>query len=227
MGYSPTTKHGYSLFTMRSMLQKSIRRGDLEHAGYAANEMFGGYHNYLWKTLLTISAEDCYGIITKELIALREADNQVNGTKKGYDRDQLFVAKALVLLCLARKNRDGCYVACNFMVPDRTLSPDEIPDIDSLNEFDKETSDIPDWVFDVHTREGRRNGKTDLDMTIDEEEALNPHQESLFDNASWGYYYENEINKGNIKNPKEIEKIKKFQNGKENDPTHNGNKWIN
>ena len=225
MGYTPRTKHGYSLFAMSSMLQKAIRRGDLQHAGYAANEMFGDYHSYLWKRLLTISAEDCYGIMTKEIIALKEADEAVNGRKKGYDRDQLFVAKALVLMRLARKNRDGCYVACNFMVPDRTLDPEKIPGCYSLKDFDFPDGDIPDWVYDIHTLEGRKKGKTDLDMTIDEQEALYPKQMSLFDDASWGYYYDDQIKKGNIKDPKQIKDIEKFQQGKENDPTHCGDKF--
>ena len=31
---------------------------------------------------------------------------------------------------------------------------------------------IPDWIFDVHTLTGKKNGKTDLDMTIEEQLAL-------------------------------------------------------
>lgn len=226
--YNPTTKHGYSMYTMSSMLQKAIRRGDLNHAGYAANELFGGYNAYLWKRLLTISAEDCYGIMTKEIIALKQAEDIVCGNKKGYDRDQLFVAKAITLLCLARKNRDGCYVACNFMIPDRTLRPDEIPDEKTvdISECHLGVDGIPDWVFDIHTREGRAAGKTDLDMTISEQEALEPKQLSLFDNASWGTYYDSEIRKGNIR-WKEQQEVKKFQQGKENDPTHGGEVWPN
>ena len=222
MGFNPRTKHGYSLYTMSSMLQKAIRRGDLQHAGYAANEMFGDYNAYLWKRLLTVSAEDCYGIMTREIVALKQADEIVNGKKKGYDRDQLFVAKALVLLCLARKNRDGCYVACNFMVPDRTLKPEEVPSDYLIADMRLENGEIPEWVYDIHTIEGRRNGKTDLDMTIDEQAALFPKQLSLFDNASWEFYYDDQFKKGNITDEKQKEAIRKFQQGKENDPTHCG-----
>lgn len=223
--YSPKTKSGHSMYTMSSMLQKAIRRGDLNHAGYAAYELFGDYHLYLWKRLLTISAEDCYGIMTQEIIALKIADDTVNAGRKGYYRDCLFVAKALVLLCLARKNRDGCYVACNFMYPKRTLELDEIPTDIDISASHLGTDGIPDWVFDVHTWEGKRRGKTDLDMTISEEQALYPHQYSLFDDASWDNYYKQEIGAGRI-DVRQQQKIKEFQQGKEGDPTHNGEVWV-
>lgn len=225
--FSPTTKSGHSLFTMRSLLQKAIRRADLDHAGYAANEMFEGYHSYLWKTLLTISAEDCYGVITKEIVALYQADEIKNKGKKGGDRDCIFVAKALVLLCMARKNRDGCYVACNFMLSDRELDIGEIPGPDELEHYAKEYGrfmKIPEYTYDNHTIEGRKAGKTDLDMTIDEEAALTPHQYSLFDGASWENYYNHEIRQGHI-GPKEQREIKKFQQGKVSDPTFRGTRW--
>lgn len=102
-----TTTHGYNLYDISSMLQKAIRRADVYHAAYAAAEMHPKFRTYLWKRLLTVSAEDCYGIITKEIIALQQADEFVNG-KKG--DNWLFIAKAVTLLCMARKNRDADYV---------------------------------------------------------------------------------------------------------------------
>ena len=212
MAWDLITRNGHNMYDMSSMLQKAIRRGDIERAGYAAMELFGKYHSYLWKRLITISAEDCYGIMTREIIALKFADDEVNKTRKGYDRDYLFVAKAITLLCYARKNRDGCYVACNFMYPDRCLEPEEIEhvDISEINQI----GIIPEWVFDNHTLKGKMLGKTDLDMTITEQEALNPHQLGLFDNCGWQPYYEQEIKSGNIKSSKEIEEIRKFQEGR-------------
>ena len=81
MGYNLKTTNGYDLFEMSSMIQKAIRRCDIPHAAYAANELSGKYRKYLWKRLLTVSAEDCYGIMTKEIVALQQADECVN--KKG------------------------------------------------------------------------------------------------------------------------------------------------
>lgn len=225
--FNPRTKNGYGLFTMRSLLQKAIRRGDCDYAGYAANEMFEGYHAYLWKSLMTISAEDCYGIVTKELVALYKADEIANKGKKGASRGNIFVAKAIVLLCLARKNRDACYLACNFMNPDRELAVNEIPGPDDLAHYEEEygtSIKIPEYTFDIHTAQGRRAGKTDLDMTVDEERALYPHQYSLFDNASWKNYYDEEIRRGNI-GRQEQAAVAEFQKGRESDPTHNGMIW--
>lgn len=46
------TKNGHSMYDMVSLLQKAIRRGDAEVAGYAANELRGRYNAYLWRRLL-------------------------------------------------------------------------------------------------------------------------------------------------------------------------------
>jgi hypothetical protein len=150
--------------------------------------------------------------MTKEIIALKFADDEVNKGRKGYDKDYLFVAKAITLLCMARKNRDGCYVACNFMYPDRCLEPEEIEHVDIA---EIQLDDVfPEWVFDNHTLKGKMLGKTDLEMTISEQRALKPHQLGLFDNCGWQPYYEQEIRNGNIRNKKEIEEIRKFQEDK-------------
>ena len=215
MAYDLITRNGHNMYDMASMLQKAIRRNDVERASYAGYQLFGNFHTYLWKRLVVISAEDCYGIITKEIIALKLADDEVNKGKKGYNKDPLFVAKAIVLLCMARKNRDACYVACNFMLPDKILDESEIEHID-ISKVQLQ-GDIPDWVFDVHTLTGKMNGKTDLDMTISEQEALTPHQVGLFDDGSWEPYYNMVRSQGKC-NDREWNKFQKFKQGKEANP---------
>ena len=37
-GYNTRTKNGYNMFEMSSMIQIAIRRCDIPHAAYAANE---------------------------------------------------------------------------------------------------------------------------------------------------------------------------------------------
>lgn len=226
--FSPKTKSGYSLYTMSSMLQKAIRRADIEHAAFAAKELRGSYNNYLWKRLLVISAEDCYGIMTKEIVALKMAHDIVNKGRKGYDTDSIFVSKAVLLLCMARKNRDACYVACNFLRYDRVLNPDDIPKeyLIDVDEAELGVDGIPDWVFDVHTLEGKKNGKTGFDMTVDEQEALKPLQQSLFDNASWEIDFTAQKAKGQIHSTEEWNRIIKWMAHKESDPTHNGKVWA-
>lgn len=204
-----TTTHGYNLYDISSMLQKAIRRADVFHAAYAAAEMHPKYRTYLWKRLMTVSAEDCWGIVTKEIIALQQADEFVNG-KKG--DNWLFIAKAVTLLCMARKNRDADYVTCNFMCPDRNLTPEEIKEFDFGNL--PETCKLPDYVYDVHTLKGKMNGKTKVDMIRDEGAALQPHQLSLFDNGDWGQFFKSEEETGYM-SAREKAQYREFAKGKE------------
>ena len=223
MTYELKTRHGYNMYDISSLLQKSIRRADIDRAAFAASELYDRFRKYMWKRLLVISAEDCYGIMTKEIIGLKLADDEVNGTRK-LDGDPVFAAKAIVLLCMARKNRDGCYVGCVFMHPDRNLDPKEIPHVD-IRKAQLEDDELPDWVFDVHTLKGKRMGRTGLDMTIAEQEALEPKQLSLFDMAGWNDDYQRMRDTGKIRSEREWQRIVNFMHGKENDPTHRGEDW--
>ena len=209
------TLHGHELWDMSSMLQKAIRRCDFERAGYAAYEMFGHYKQYLWRRLIQISAEDVWGIMTKEIVSLYYADCICSNGRKGYDADPIFVSKAITLLCMARKNRDACYVACNFMVPDHCMDEEDFEHIDitHIEECKLEGSEIPEWVFDVHTKKGKKNGCTDWQMNIVEQEALNPLQIGLFDDASWEPRYEYKKRVGKV-GEKEYQEHLKFREGR-------------
>lgn len=218
MAYDLRTRNGHNMYDMASLLQKSIRRADYVKAGYAAMELFGSFHKYLWKRLLIISAEDCYGIMTKEIIGLKLAEDQCFGDRKGYDKDPLFVAKAITLLCSARKNRDACYFACNYMLPDRLLNEEDFEHIDivDIEACQLEDSKIPDYVFDIHTLRGKANGKTDLDMVITEQNALTPHQIGLFDDYDWHEYFQMRRSKGECSEGEWAEFLK-FKKQKEED----------
>lgn len=87
MAYNLETRSGHNMFTMASLLQKAIRRGDKERAGYAAMELFGSYHSMLWNRIMTVSCEDCWGILAKEIVALRYTDDVRNRNRKGYEKD--------------------------------------------------------------------------------------------------------------------------------------------
>lgn len=126
MAYNLLTRSGHNMFTMASLLQKAIRRGDKERAGYAAMELFGSYHTMLWNRIMTVSCEDCWGVIAKEIVALRYTDNVRNRNKKGYEKDTQYVSKAISLLCDAKKSRDACYYACNFVLQTYVKDPGEI-----------------------------------------------------------------------------------------------------
>lgn len=228
LSYQRKTKNGYDMYEMSSMIQKAIRRCDVQHAAYAANELLVDFRAYLWRRLLTISAEDCYGIMTKEIIALQRADEIVNERFKKGETNDLFIAKAVVLLCMARKNRDADYVACNFMFNDRPLTEEEYEEFvpyqvvenTEMNGYQR----VPDYVYDCHTWQGRRRGKTKLDMFRDENEALCPHQYNLFDDGSYAGWYDHKDLQGKL-TPADKERIAKFQEGKVVDPTFNGTVW--
>lgn len=229
MAFELTTKNGYNMYEMSSMIQKAIRRCDIPHAAYAANELSVKYRNYLWKRLYTISAEDCYGIMTKEIVALKQADDFVNQKNKPGNTNDLFIAKAVILLCMARKNRDADYVACNFMWGDRTLTDeefDEFVDYHQVKALEMDgTQKVPDYVFDVHTRKGKMAGKTQLDMFRDEQAALEPHQFNLFDCGDWSGAFDHKKRNGEL-SFKEERRVAEFQKGKELDPTHGGTVWT-
>lgn len=218
------TLNGYNFYDMTSMLQKAIRRGDLYHAGFALKELLPKYATYVWKRLIGISAEDCYGIVTKEIIALQQADEWFKQHNKG-QQEGLFAAKACVLLCLARKNRDACYVACNFMDANETLKPEEIADYIDMDAPNHRGERIPQYVYDCHTRYGKARGKNIIHMINEENEALSPHQMCLFDNASWGPFLLNQQKEGKLRNQWEQKQLRDFQLGKETDPTHGGEDW--
>ena len=184
------TKNGHDMFEMRSLLQKAIRRCDYVNAGYAANELMGRYRNYLWKSLLTISAEDCWGCVTHEIIALKKADDAVNANYSGYDVNPLFVAKAVTLLVKARKNRDADYFACCLLNSNDTLSDDYLRQYFSLCERDFKC--VPDYTYDCHTRKGKAMGKTKMDMIKSEQAALYPRTEGDFDEADWSPFFKHE-----------------------------------
>ncbi|MCX6877332.1 MAG: hypothetical protein NTW21_26515 [Verrucomicrobia bacterium] len=74
MSYHLNTKRGYSFPAVSSAMQKAVRRGDAKLAGYWALELWAsGFGQYVWRRLLTVSAEDCWGILTQEVKAVHDS----------------------------------------------------------------------------------------------------------------------------------------------------------
>lgn len=176
------TKNGHDFYEVASVLQKSIRRNEPHLAGYFALELFhSGFQKYAWKRLLTISAEDCAGIITKEIKALHESWEYITkGEKKGTFKGRIFLSKAVLILCAAMKNRDSDHL--QNLIYDKHNIPQEEIDEALANAETMEKPEIPSYAFDCHTKRGRMNGKTKDDFFCDELEALSPRQTGLFDN---------------------------------------------
>ena len=176
-----TTQRGYDLYEVASALQKSIRRADVKLAGYMALELFPRYSEYAWKRLLTVSAEDCHGLVTQEIKALYDTFQVINKGKKGDElKGRIFISKAIVILCTCGHNRDADIIS-NYIYDKKALiSDDEIESLfDEIRQQPK--VEMPDYVYDVHTMQGKRSGKTKRDFFREEEAGLANRQMSLFD----------------------------------------------
>ena len=173
------TQRGYDFYEVASALQKSIRRGDVELAGYMALELFPKYANYCWKRLLTISAEDCYGVITKEIEALHRSFEFINQGKRELG-GRIFISKAVILLCQCKHNRDADLLS-NYVYDKKYDITDEQIDALFAEVRSEKMMQIPEYVYDVHTRKGKRSGKTKADFFRDEQDALAYKQASIFD----------------------------------------------
>ena len=174
-----TTKRGYEFGEVSSAMQKAVRRADTRLAGYWALELWAsGYGNYVWKRLLTVSAEDCWGILTQEVKALHDSYALVNANVPAKQaKGRIFISKAVILLCAAKKNRDADHLQ-NF-VYDQCAGLDADKLAAELQKAGREK--IPDYAFDCHTQKGRKMGKGKAEFFRDEQAALEPFQPGLFD----------------------------------------------
>lgn len=172
------TTRGYDMYEVVSALQKEIRRGNARLAGYWAIELFeSDYVEYLWRRLLTISAEDVWGVITYEVEALYRSWKVIHAKKKGGGR--VFASKATILLALARKSRDADHLTN--LVYDERLADDAALEA-SLREAREAREEIPDYALCHHTRRGKLSGTKNREQFIrDEHAALKPFQPGLFD----------------------------------------------
>lgn len=174
------TQRGYDFYEVASALQKSIRRADVKLAGYMALELFPRYAEYCWKRLLTISAEDCHGLITQEIKSLYDAFWVINKGKKGDDlKGRIFISKAVIILCTCKHNRDADLLS-NYIYDKKALISDTAIE-NLMDEVRKEDMQIPNYVYDCHTIKGKKMGKTKKQFFIEEENALANRQMSIFD----------------------------------------------
>ena len=162
-------------------MQKGIGRGDAKLAGYWALELWAsGFGSYVWRRLLTVSAEDCWGILTAEVKALHDSYTEINrNTPAKSPKGRIFVSKAVILLCQAKKSRDPDHLQ-NF-VYDQQAGLDAQTLMDELV-ASSDYVPIPDYAYDCHTPQGRAMGKTKAEFFKAEQEALNPFIPGLFDN---------------------------------------------
>jgi replication-associated recombination protein RarA len=168
--YQVRTKKGYDFFEVASAFQKSIRRGIESDAMYWAIELYeSGYAKYVWKRMLIMSCEDV-GLgspFTNTMVMNLKAsfDYLVSLKDKGLS-EKLPFTQAVLTLVNAKKSR---YVDLAISV---------------YWKENKETmKEMPDYVFDMHTRKGKSMGRG-LDYFYDEAAKINnanklPNEEEM------------------------------------------------
>lgn len=182
MAYYLRTNSGLDFFEVASLLQKSLRRGEMALAARAANDLFPQYTNYIWNRLMTVSAEDCADMVTQEIVALYDGWEKVNAGKSPKNKGRVFIAKAIVLLAKAHHSRDADEL--NILVSDRMPEEEFIAAVsasEALIGVDDSEMSIPTWVYDVHTRRGKKMGKTKAQFLREESDALTDRK-TVFEN---------------------------------------------
>jgi hypothetical protein len=156
--YRPTTVRKYNLFEVASCLQKAIRRGDTALAGYMAIEMFeSNFALYCWKRLLTVSAEDCSGLITQEVKALYDSWLILTNQGKA-KKSRIFISKAVIVLCQARKCRDADHLQ-NFVHDEMMIDAKQLEAAWKRAAATRRTSNCRTTPSTFTLRRGRRRAR--------------------------------------------------------------------
>lgn len=203
-----TTKNGYDFFQAASAFQKSIRRGDEKEAFFWAIELYeSGYHKYLWKRMIIITSEDI-GLAEPSfpavIIALKESFDYLSKLNDKHKPEKLPFVHCVIALCRARKSR---FVDLGISVYWR------------MHEDEVGTHEVPDYAFDMHTREGRKRGRG-LKHFYEEGAKINntnlmPEEEEFFKLARQ-IDYENSKRTGRQKEDKPKNKIEERSDNQEN-----------
>jgi hypothetical protein len=170
-------------------LYRAIQRCDMPNSGVAARYLNMVDEQLLWDTLRLAGQEFTGGILNAELSGLRDANDFVNRRKAKKDQDPIFLAKSIMNIM---------YFVCKKF--DSVCSTDDIDALSLIDWSKKGRIDIsrcalpggiiPDYVYDVHTIQGKRMGRTDWDMNLVENAALTPLQPAFFEEGSWSIRYD-------------------------------------
>lgn len=118
------------------------------------------------------------GLLTAEIKALHEGYVFVNkGVPARTPHGRIFISKAVILLCAAKKNRDADHLqgfVCDALAG---INADQL----AADLLKARKEKIPDYAFDCHTLKGKRKRKTKADFFREEQRALKPFQPELFD----------------------------------------------
>jgi len=174
------TAKGYDPTVLISALQKAIRRGDAHLAAYCGCELLrSGYGTWAWRRICVTAAEDVAAFVMTEINSLRAACDAERKERSGDRATRVFMSKAIIILCKAKKSRDTDHLT-NLIVDRMTPEDEDLAKLLAEASADA-TREIPDYVYDCHTDKGRGMGRTKADFFKSEHQALFPHEPGLFD----------------------------------------------
>lgn len=141
------TFHGFPADQVISALQKEIRRGHEENAVLLAFEMIltsPAMEDYLWHRLRVISVEDIgYGEVNAPVLIHSLSEMNTSFDRSVGER-KLFAFHAVRYLCKCIKDRS---------------SDEMINWVTHSSELGKSLPVIPEYALDMHTAEGKKQGK--------------------------------------------------------------------
>ena len=140
---------------LKSLLQKSIRRGLSEKAAYVAYQLSNKKTGWiLWRRFSVISVEDCLDATV--VLAVSELCRQA--TKYGYETwegRRCAVAAALLMSESKKDRRADEFLELMDMM-------EKCKDDEELSRKKEAYGRVEDYVLDCHTLQGRRMGRGDL-----------------------------------------------------------------
>ena len=152
------TIKGYAMFEVISAFQKEIRRGNEMNAMFWGVELYeSGFIGYAWKRMVIIAIEDiglADPLAPIQIDVLKRQFNELseNSHKDTRQQQRLAYTQAILYLVHAKKSRHTDW-ALNYHW-DSHLDPNH-------------KIEIPDYALDIHTRRGKRLGKTIKDFFTD------------------------------------------------------------
>ena len=166
--WSASTPSGEKLKYVKSILQKSIRRGKEDSAIWAVNEMYVGrrlgmFDCDIWRSLIIMAMEDiglAHRNLLRELRDLKWAQEYVVvSTKTGItkDADRLAFIQAVLLMCRCQHSR-----AVDEAIYYNASHPPSQEELDAIYKLPDLIADDPQFFDDAkdkHTDEGIKLGR--------------------------------------------------------------------
>lgn len=147
MTYQLKTQNDLNFYHVSSAFQKCVRRGMEKEALWYGTELFiSGYEEYAWFRIMVMCSEDV-GLANPNLIvqihSLHQTYSIFKKKKNKHGPERLPFMNALLLLIRSSKSRIVDNILCEqFFLRESIEQPE-----------------YPDFVFDMHTREGKRMGR--------------------------------------------------------------------